>query len=177
MHSAFQKLFTEIESQRGKMLDSVQHLTEEQLNKPLAAGKWSISQILSHLITAERMSLFYIQKKMQGVAETPNTGLWAEVKINLLKISQRLPGLKFKAPRRVVENTTDYHTIASITWEWDKVRNEFKALLEKIPDQYVNRRLYRHPRAGYLNVKHALLFFREHIIHHSPQIKKLVTRK
>ena len=177
MHPAFQKLFTEIESQRWKTLDSVRHLTEEQLNKPFATGKWSISQILSHVIAAERMSLLYIQKKVQGAEEAPNTGLWEEVKINLLKVSQRLPGLKFKAPQRVVDNTTDYHNLASISKEWETVRSEFKSLLEKIPDQYVNRRLYRHPRAGYLNVKHALLFFREHIIHHTPQIKKLVNQK
>lgn len=174
MHPAFQELFNEIESQREKTLDSVRHLTEGQLNKPFAPGKWSISQILSHVITAERMSLLYIQKKVQGVKEASDTGLWEEIKINLLKISQRLPGLKFKAPQRVVDNTTVYSNLTSITKEWENVRSEFKSLLEKIPNQYTNRRLYRHPRAGYLNVKHALIFFREHIIHHTPQINKLL---
>ena len=174
MHPAFQKLFNEIESQREKTLDSVRHLTEGQLNGPFAPGKWSISQILSHVITAEQMSLHYIQKKVQGAKEASDTGLWEEIKINLLKISQRLPGLKFKAPQRVVDNTTVYYNLTSITKEWENVRSEFKSLLEKIPNQYVNRRLYRHPRAGYLNVKHALIFFREHIIHHTPQINKLL---
>lgn len=176
MHPSFQKLFDAIEFQRKAILDSVRHLTEDQLNKSPAPGKWSVSQILSHLITAERMSLLYIQKKILGMKEADDTGLWEEVKINLLKISQRLPGLKFKAPRRVVESTTFYHDLPIIIREWDQVRNEFKLLLEKIPAQYLNRRLYRHPRAGYLNVRHALVFFREHIIHHTPQIKKLVNK-
>lgn len=174
MHPSFQKLFEEIESQRKSILSSVHHLTQDQLNKPLAPGKWSVSQILSHLITAERMSVNYIQKKIQGIEQIEDTGLWEELKINLLKISQRLPGLKFKAPNRVVENTTFYNDLSTITKEWDLVRNEFKTLLEKIPAQYINRRIYRHVRAGYLNVRHALIFFREHIIHHTPQIKKLV---
>ena len=177
MHPSFQKLFDEIESQRKSILDSVHPLTQDQLNRSLAPGKWSVSQILSHLITAERMSVNYIQKKIQGIEQIEDTGPWEELKINLLKISQRLPGLKFKAPGKVVENTTFYNDLLTITKEWDLVRNEFRTLLEKIPAQYINRRIYRHVRAGYLNVRHALIFFREHIIHHTPQIKKLVNQK
>lgn len=120
------------------------------------------------------MSLLYIQKKIQGIDQLKDTGLWEEIKINLLKISQRLPGLKFRAPQRVVENTTFYTDLATIAKEWDDVRSEFRILLEKIPKQDVNKRIYRHVRAGYLNARHALIFFREHIIHHTPQIKKLV---
>lgn len=177
MHSSFQEPYDKLESQRKKILDSVRHLTEQQLNKPSAPGKWSIAEILSHIITAERMSLLYIRKKMQGAAEAADSGLWEEVKINLLKISRRFPGLKFKAPRRIVEGTTVYHDLPTLVREWDNVSNEFKLLLEKIPAQYVNRKIFRHVRAGYLSVRHALLFLREHIIHHTPQIKKLVNQK
>lgn len=177
MHSAFQEPFDKIESQRKKILDLVRHLTEEQLNHSSAPGKWSVAEILSHLITSERLSIVYIRKKMQGAAEVSDSGLWEEIKMNLLRISQRFPGLKFKAPRRIVESTTIYHDLSILVQEWDHVRKEFNSLLESIPAQYVNRKIFRHPRAGYLNVKHALLFIREHIIHHTPQIKKLVKEK
>lgn len=176
MLPSFQKLFDEIESQRKSILDSLRHLTTDQLNKAPVPGKWSVSQILSHLVTAERMSVMYMQKKIQGVELAVDTGFWEEIKINLLKISQRLPGLKFKAPQRVVDNTTFYNNLLTIINEWDQVRGELKLLLEKIPDQYVNRSVYRHPFAGYLNIRQALIFFREHIIHHTPQIKKLINK-
>ncbi len=176
MHPPFQNLFDEIESQRKSILDSLRHMTVDQLNEAPASGKWSVSQILSHLITAERMSVMYMQKKIQGVAESGDTGLWEEVKINVLKISQRLPGLKFRAPQKVVENTTLYNDHSTIIHEWDLVRGELKLLLEKIPAQYVNRRIYRHVLAGYLNARQALIFLREHVTHHVPQIKKLVNK-
>ena len=176
MHSPFQKLFDEIESQRKSILDSLRHLTADQLNKTPGPGKWSVSQILSHLITAERMSIMYMQKKIQGIKLAVDTGFWEEIKINLLKVSQRLPGLKFKVPQRVMENTMFYSDLATIIHEWDLVRGELKLLLEKIPDQYVNRSVYRHPFAGYLNIRQALIFFREHIIHHTSQIKKLINK-
>jgi uncharacterized damage-inducible protein DinB len=177
MNYSFQKLFAQIESQRKETLDSVRDLTNEQFNKPAVPGKWSIADILSHLVGAERMSLHYVQKKIQGVAETKDSGLKEELKMLLLIVSQRVPGIKFKAPRKVVESTTPYHDLATITNEWDQVRNEFKLLLEKIPDQYTDRMVYKHARVGYLNMKQGLRFFREHIIHHTPQIKKLANQK
>jgi uncharacterized damage-inducible protein DinB len=174
MHPSLQRLFTEIELQRKDTLASVQHLTEEQLNKPAAPGKWSVSEILSHVVSGERMSLQYIQKKIQGAAQSKDTGLVEELKMLVLKASQRLPGLKFKVPRSMAEHTTVFNNLSAISQEWEQVRNEFKVLLEKIPDEYRHKKIYKHPRAGYLNVKHALIFFREHIIHHTPQIKKLL---
>ncbi len=174
MHPSLQKLFVAIELQRKETLDSVQHLTEDQLNKPAAPGKWSISEILSHVVSGERMSLQYIQKKIQGAAQTKDTGLVEELKMIVLKVSQRLPGLKFKVPRSMAEHTTVFNNLSAISQEWEQVRNEFRLLLEKMPDEYLNKKIYRHPRAGYLNVKHALMFFREHLIHHTPQIKNLL---
>ncbi len=174
MHHSLQKLFEEIESQRLKTLDSVRHLAGDSFALSSAPGKWSIAQILSHLISGEKLSLLYLEKKVQGIESVPDTGLWEEVKINLLKVSQRLPGLKFKVPQRVLENTPQYPDISTIEREWGIVRGGLKAFLEKLPDQQINRRIYKHPRAGYLNVKHALIFFREHVIHHTPQIKKLL---
>lgn len=174
MHPDFQRLFDEIESQRNKILHSVGHLTTEQLNQSLAQGKWSAAQVLSHIIAAERMSLQYIQKKIQGIDQIKDTGAWEEMKMIFLKISQRVPGLKFKAPKRVVESTQHYSDMETLRREWTQVRNELKSLLESIPHQLANRRIYRHARAGYLNSKHALIFFREHIIHHRPQLEKLI---
>ena len=176
MHPSFKILFDEIESQREKTLLAVKHLSAEQINRVPAPGKWSIAQILSHLITAERLSLMYINKKIQGIAEAEDSGAWEEIKMGLLKISQRWPGLKFRAPQKVVEHTTFYQDLPTIGQEWDKVRKELSALFETIPDQYVNRKIYRHVRAGYLNARHALIFFREHITHHVPQIKKLANK-
>jgi uncharacterized damage-inducible protein DinB len=174
MHPSFQKLFTELEIQRMQTLRSVEHLDQPRLNRSLIKGKWSIAQILSHIVAAERLSLQYVKKKIQGIETAADTGLWEEIKMLMLVASQRAPGLKFKAPRFVVETTTVHADLASIVKEWDAVRNEFKLLLDAVPDQCTNRRVYRHPRAGYLNLKHALRFFSEHIIHHTPQIKRLV---
>ncbi len=177
MNPSLQKLFDELEAQREKTLQSVRHLTDDQLNNPLVPGKWSVAEILSHLVSAERMSTSYVQKKIQGIHEAADSGWWEEIKLNALKISQRIPGLRYKAPKRVVENTTFYRDFATIQKEWDGVRSDLHKLVSSLSADQARKLIYRHPVAGYLNMKQCLLFFREHIIHHTPQIKRLINLK
>ncbi len=171
MNSKLQLLFDSLESERANLLTSLKNLSaDKQRHAP--AGKWSIQQILAHLIAAEKLSIMYLQKKMLGIAEAENTGLWEEVKMILLRLSQRLP-FKFKAPRTVIENTPSYASFDELVADWDKTRAELKTLLEKFDDAQIKKLIYKHVRAGRLNIQHALMFFHEHIVHHTPQINRL----
>jgi len=174
MHEPLQHLFREIERQRQTVLTSLRHLSNEQLNRVASPGTWSIAEIVSHLITAERMSVQYMQKKIHGLEQVSDTGIWEEAKSLLLIISQRLPGIKFKAPQRIVESTVQFKELAALEKEWETVRHELQALLETFPSARLKRKIYRHPFAGYLNIWHGLIFLREHTIHHTPQIKRLL---
>lgn len=147
-------------------------LPVEKLNHS-QSGRWSINQIIAHLIAGEKLSVAYLQKKVLAINEVDNTGIYEEIKMIGLIISQRLP-LKFRAPRVVVENTTQTSDLSLLVKEWDSVREELRQLLEKVKDDQINRRIYKHVRAGKLNIQHALIFFREHIIHHYPQLKRLM---
>jgi uncharacterized damage-inducible protein DinB len=174
LNPILQKRFEEIESQRSQLITSLQKLSLGQLNHQ-PSGKWSVNQIIAHIITAEKMSVMYLTKKIQGIDEAEDSGFIQELKMVALIISQRLP-FKFKAPRVVVENTSTSTDLKELEQEWNMVRSELKVILEKIKDNQTNRMIYKHVRAGKLNIKHALIFFREHIIHHQPQIEKLIRK-
>ena len=131
---------------------------------------------MAHIITGERLSVQYLNKKILGISEAENSGVVEELKMIVLKLSQRLP-FKFKAPRTVVEKTPSYQNLNNLIADWDNARSELKTLLEKFQDDQINKKVYRHVRAGLLNIQHALLFFREHIVHHAPQIKRLIEQK
>lgn len=173
MNHSFHQLYELLEAQRHSLLSSIQNLSPEKLNHRIQ-GKWSINQIIAHLIAAERLSLNYLQKKVNAIHEVKNSGLWEEVRMALLVASQRLPGLKFKAPRVVVENTPPVADLNALLKEWETLRKDLKNFLEKLPAGSEKKLIYKHARAGRLSTLHALRFFREHIIHHTPQIKKLL---
>jgi uncharacterized damage-inducible protein DinB len=171
MNPRLQELFDQLKADRVELLSQVEKLTVEQFQKSVQ-GKWSIQQILSHLMIAERLSLQYLNKKVQGIEEVENTGMLEELKMIGLKLSQRLP-FKFKAPKGLNE-VTPILSIDQLKFQWQKDREELKTFLEKITDDQLKKKIYRHVRAGLLNIQHALIFFREHYIHHLPQIKKLM---
>ena len=170
MNSRLQSLFDSIESQRHLLLSSLKNLPSEKLNNHLP-NKWSINQIIAHLISAEQLSLRYINKKMLGIDKANATGFYEEFKMLLLQISQRLP-FKFRAPKMVVENTHIDTDIIRLIERWDLVREELKVLLEKIEDHQINRGVYRHLALGLFNIQHAVKFFGEHVRHHTPQIER-----
>jgi uncharacterized damage-inducible protein DinB len=176
MTQQLQKLYNKIELQRSQLLQSLQTLPGEKLNYH-TPGKWSINQIIAHLITAENLSIQYLNKKILGASETMDSGFVEELKMVLLVISQRMPLLKFKAPKFVVERTSKETEIKKLADDWDRSRAELKNILDHLPDQYLKRKIYKHVRVGMLNIQHALKFFREHVGHHTPQIKYLLKQK
>lgn len=114
-----------------------------------------------------------MSKKILGIREAGNTGIAEEIKMVLLSLSQRLP-FKFKAPKTVVENTPSYTEVRQLAADWEKERDELRKLLETFNDTQIKKKIYRHIRAGMLNIQHALIFFREHSLHHWPQIRRLL---
>lgn len=172
MNPKLQKLIDSLEAQRSQLLKTITPLSSEKLNRRIENG-WSINQIIAHLIAAEKLSLAYVQKKIQAVDQVGDTGLIEELKMVALKLSQRLP-FRFKAPRLVVENTSQSTDIFVLEQEWISARQQLKGLLEKVADDQIDRKMYKHVRAGKLNIQHMLIFFGEHVIHHHPQIKRLL---
>ena len=172
MNTKLQQIFDSLETQRNQLFISLNSLTVEKLNQQPTNG-WSINQVIAHLITAERLSIMYLHKKIQAINEVENTGLLEELKMVVLIISQRLP-FKFKAPKVVVENTKSSTSLHQLEQDWNAVRNELKIVLEKFNDDQIKRKIYKHVVAGKLNIQQTLLFFREHVIHHQQQIKRLL---
>lgn len=172
MNTRLQHLFDQLETQKSNLMQQVGAMDEQQLNTA-TSGRWSASQVIAHLIASEQLSVNYLNKKILGINEYENSGVAEETKMLILVLSQRLP-FKFKAPRAVVENTSSFHSKEALIHAWDTTRGELKVVLDKFTDEQITRKVFKHPRAGMLNIQHALRFFREHIIHHQPQIKRLL---
>lgn len=172
MQPELQKLFDTIEQQKADLLIQIGSLSAAQLHQH-PPGKWSLSQVFAHLITSEQLSVQYLKKKIQAIDEQPDTGLVEELKMWTLIISQRLP-FKFKAPKVVVDHTPAFKNAAEIATAWNQTRTELKDLLGRFTANHLKRKIYKHPVAGKLNIVQATRFFSEHIIHHTPQIKRLL---
>ncbi len=176
MNTTFQPIYNELEHQRSEILNRVKDLTVDKFNYTPSSEKWSVSQILTHILTAEQLSVGYMKKKALGIDQLKNSGTFSSLTLMLLKISQRIPAIKFKAPKVVVTNTPAPLPIAELTSRWEAHRHDLKVFLESIDDRNVKKLIYKHPIAGRLDARQAMIFFHEHIIHHWPQINRLLNR-
>ena len=170
MDTTLEKLFSSLEDQRKNLLTEIQSINAEKLNHR-TNNKWSISEIVGHLVTAERLSVGYINKKINAINEVDNTGLVGEIKLLVFILSQRLP-IKYKAPANLGDKPKSYPDLATLENDWVETRQEMKKLLEGFPSTGLKKEIYRHPVMGRSNIGQALIFFREHIIHHYPQIRR-----
>lgn len=172
MNSKVSAAFKKLETTRQDICDLVRAVPDQVFfHHP--KGKWSISQILSHIILAERLSLQYMKKKALGIRQLDSTSLGDELKYLLLKFSQRIP-LRYKAPPVLGEAPPAERTLQEIEKQWGEERTQLEDFLYVLEDGEIKKRIYKHPVAGRLNVIHALDFFNEHALHHLPQIKQII---
>lgn len=172
MDKALASTFKKLEDQRSALLNQLSNIPADKLNAA-PPNKWSVTQILSHLLTSEKLSTGYMYKKSLGIETLRDSGVKQSVLSVVLKISQRVP-LKYKAPKIVEENTPEAMPLPVVIKQWDEVRTGLKSLLERIDSKHQKRLIFKHPIAGKFNAQQAVDFMYEHVNHHLPQIKSLL---
>jgi hypothetical protein len=170
----FQKPYDKLERQREQILGMIKNLPEDAY-QTAPAGKWSVAQILTHLLTSERLSVGYMKKKSLGIEKLKDSGFKHVIVSGMLKVSQRIP-FRYKAPGVIVENTPEALSAEEIEKRWSQSRTDLKEFLEGISKQHSRRLIFKHPIAGMLNAGQAMKFMYEHVNHHLPQVKRLLAR-
>lgn len=172
MIQSLKKTFDALEQQRASLTEAVNAVSDEVYFRSPSA-KWSIAQVIAHIITSERLSLMYMRKKSLGIETLKDSGVKQSLVFMLLKISQRVP-LRYRAPKAVVDNTPEALSKEEAFARWEKARQELRDFLDTIPEKHGHRLIFKHPVGGMLDVRQAVGFMYEHVRHHWPQIKRLL---
>lgn len=72
MHPKLQRILNTLETDRKHLLRELADVSDQWFNSNPLPGKWSISQILTHIITSERLTLLYMKKKSLGIDQLDN---------------------------------------------------------------------------------------------------------
>lgn len=173
MNSKLQHQLRLLEKLKNDITEVVSHLNETNFKRSVG-NKWSVGQILIHIVTSERLALQYMQKKSLGIDRLENAGFIEPIKLTVLKISQRLP-IKYKVPKAIHDKTPEAPSKEELFRAWDLSRSELKSFLETIEEKNINKKIFKHPIAGMFNVTQGVAFLREHLLHHKPQITRLAS--
>ena len=170
MHLTFQNLLDSLEQERKDLHLVLQPFPDEMLNRPPAPRKWSAVQVMHHLIISEELSLKYLKKKLSFNPTLKKADWKAKARKGVLKFYLGLP-LKFKAPKGVNDAALPKFVSLEETMErWAKARKEMRDFLEQLPEDHLDKELYKHPFAGKLTLRGMLEFFQSHFRRHREQI-------
>ncbi len=144
------------------------------LDQKLSPERWSVYEVMQHLMLSEGNSLKYLRKKSLGLAELKPAGVRAEFRTWLLELIMRSP-IKFKAPKGAsVEVFVPVESFAALSGQWQKQREELRQFLSELPLEIFDKEVYRHPRSGMLSIEGMLRFFQVHFDRHSKQMERIL---
>ena len=144
----------------------------EILNRKPADGGWSAIQTAWHLLLVEENSLAYIHKKLGFGGAFEKAGFSASLRNFLLNAALFLP-LKFKAPATASgDNLPDVIPFDDLRERWGAVQKNWTDLLAQLPEDLLDRAVFKHPRAGRLSWMQTLAFIDTHFDRHRLQIQK-----
>ena len=153
-----------------ELLDSLASIDDAVLNMTAIDGGWSAIQTMHHLIIAEELSLKYVQKKLSFKPRLDKPGPGAFVNEWLLKLYLNAP-FKFKAPKNVNEDSLPgFTSLADTRKRWLKVRSGWQEFMENMPDDLLDKAVYKHPISGRMGWNGMLTFYHEHFDRHKKQI-------
>ena len=166
------RVLVEMESERIALFARLDQLPEAKLSLQPAAGSWSVTQVIMHLVIAEEGGLAYLRKKLSFAKHKP-VGTFSVLRLMLLKAAMASP-FKFKAPAIVAVVPNLGYTEAKERWA--AVRKAMHDVYSSLPDEHVGHDLYKHPLAGKLDLVQGTRFIHAHCKRHMDQIDRILKR-
>lgn len=170
MHQVFQRRFDKIEKIRIAFIASCKSIPENKIYLNHEGTKWSVVQIMRHLIKTEHAAFIVITRKLgQKNSETEN--LKSLLRGIILQASLLLP-LKYKAPK-LFDDFPNEGTIEQLAADWERERNTFAEILSSLDEGEFHKIIFNHPAAGWISLKSVFTFIHAHMAHHRRQIRRI----
>lgn len=170
MNSNLENQFLQLESERKQLFTELKKYSDDVINKKPSPEKWSVAEVIVHLITAEEMSLKYLMKKAQDTSKAQPEGIKNRWRWWMVQIVFAFD-IKFKSPE-IVEPKSGYQSLANLEIHWTKIRLQTFDVLSKLSDTELNKELWKHAIAGKMNLHHMVQFFGIHYKRHKKQIER-----
>jgi uncharacterized damage-inducible protein DinB len=170
MRAPLKTQFDALEKSRLALFDGLKKYSDAQLNKQPAPGKWSVVQIMDHLMMSEGASLAYLKKKTLDTSRSKHAGFAGKRRLLTLKLIFYSP-LAFNAPS-VLDPPAVFTTLLNTDAKWRTLRAETYELLGKLNEEELQKELWLHPMAGKMNIYQMLSFYNIHFERHRKQIER-----
>ena len=174
MRKSIENQLNTLDEELKLLLRDLKRFSDSDLNWQPKEGKWSVLQVMQHLMRAELLSQQYVQKKLSFDPKLKRAGVLGALRIALIKAYMKSP-IKVKAPVKVSE---EYFPENAAFWDlvkqWNSQREELRSYLGSLPDELFKKGIFKAPFGGRLSLGGMLSFHIDHFRRHRKQIEKVL---
>ncbi len=166
----------QLDTELTELLKVLKDYSERTLNKRPAEDKWSVLQVMNHLILVEGYGKAYVEKKLSFNPELKKAGLGGTWRKFMMNTVVKFP-FKVNAPAPVSgDNLPEESSFWETAKKWKQQREELRIFLETLPVEHFNKELYKHPLAGKMSLYGLMDFNVAHFKRHLKQINKILAK-
>ena len=163
-----------MEHHKQILMDLVRSVPPDKYLQQPNPHRWSAGQAANHLYLSEKLSLAYLRKKMSYPDTIPKFHFKSWLAMFTYKII--LTGIvKASAPKQI--NMWGDHEVFppdQLDQKWSELRAELFGFIREKHPQFKNDLVFKHPFAGRLSMQQMLVFFNDHIRHHTKQVRRIL---
>ncbi|WP_084780353.1 DinB family protein [Bacillus massilinigeriensis] len=149
---------------REEIFDSIGGLTDQQINKRVEEGGWTIAQVLLHLFLLERVVTKAFTEQLRSEIK------WVVEDKPIQYTTDRRK--KIKAPS-YLEPSSKFITLSDVKEKLAQSRRDFTEVVRGADESLLNERAIPHPVFGSLNLNQWISFIGLHEKRHLKQIEEI----
>lgn len=172
MNVKVQELLQDVAADRDRLWRSIEGASEEEAQRSPAEGRWSIAQMLDHLLKSERASAKLYQRKL---TEAQQRQIPAETRTDSELGSLDHFREQFKQPREAppIVLPEDGRALSELRRDLEESHRKLLEVIESLSSYDLSQLSHPHPILGDLNLYQWLLVGGQHELRHAKQIEKI----
>jgi hypothetical protein len=170
MLASIQETYDSLTGKREQLLQRLDSLESETLSFKAGPDKWSIVEVVEHLVIAEADLITQLTVQVHS----PSLDIeYRSVKKfqTVIKVMER--DIEVDVPHESMEPRGQV-ALDDLLLQWDDIRKKLQGLLAGIKKEKIGDMVYRHPYAGPLDISETLHFFEVHYDNHMRQIDRIL---
>ena len=170
MLADIQETSRRLDKKYGKLLQHLNSLSDDVLYFKAAADKWSIVEVIEHLVVVEENML---EQLTGATSTTPLDPQDRSAKKYHIVIKVMTRDIAVDVPDESMEPHGQF-SLEELLGRWGDTRKKTRAYIEGINSEKAEDLVYRHPFAGPLDMAETLRFIDVHFDNHMRHIDRLL---
>ena len=172
MIPTIQAKFGDLTLKRKVLLQKLDSLSTEELNFKAGPDKWSVVEVVEHLVIVEEDLLQQISRRAPDSSLDDKLRSLEKYK-TVIKVMERDIPVDVPDERAAPKGQV---TLDALINRWEDIRKKLHELLEATIPKNKDSLVYRHPFAGPLDISETLHFFDVHFDNHMRHIDRILAQ-